>query len=99
MTGRHQACVDIADFHGLAVFQGLLTGIGHVLEAGAHDGERFGRGECAPMAGSGMVAMAVGDEGAGNRHGGVDIEVAGLTIEAARRGVEPRARIQGVGCH
>jgi hypothetical protein len=32
-----------------------------------------------------MVAMAVGDHGALHCHGGVDIEVAGFTIEATRR--------------
>ena len=34
----------------------------------------------------------------GHRHGGIDIEVAGLAIEAARRRIEPRARVQGVSC-
>jgi hypothetical protein len=46
-----------------------------------------------------MVAMAVGNDGAGDRHGGVDIEIARLTIEAARGGVEPGARIKSVGRH
>ena len=97
MAGRHQAHLDVADLHALAVFQRLLRGVGHVLEAGAHDRQRLGRGQRAAMAGPGMVAMAMGDHGAGHRHGGVDIEVARLTIEAARRRIEPGARIQGVG--
>ena len=43
VAGRHELNVDLADAHGLAVLQRLLVGVGHVLEARAHDGERLGR--------------------------------------------------------
>ena len=56
--------LDVADPHAFAILQRLLAGVGHVLEAGAHDRQRLGRGQRRAMAGPGMVAMAVGDHGA-----------------------------------
>ena len=85
--------VDLADPHAFAIFQRLLVGVGHILEAGAHDGQRLGRGQRRAMAGPGMIAMAVGDHGARHGDGRIDIEVAGLAIEAARRRIEPGAGI------
>jgi hypothetical protein len=99
VTGGHEAHRDAADGDAFAVFQRLLAGIRHVLEAGAHDRQGFRRGERAAMARPGVIAVAVGDHGAAHRHGGVDIEIAGLTIEAARRRVEPGARVERVGRH
>ena len=93
VAGRRELHIDVADPHAFAIFQRLLVGVGHVLEAGAHDRQRFGRGQRRTMAGPGMVAMAMGDHGARHRDGRVDIEVAGLAIEAARRRIEPGARI------
>ena len=88
--------IDVADPHAFAIFQRLLVGVGHILEAGAHDRQRFGRGERRPMAGPGMVAMAMGDHGARHGDGRIDIEVAGLAVEAARRRIE--ARSGDLGC-
>ena len=93
MAGRRQADVDVAETDGFAVGQRLLRGIRHILEAGAHDGERFGRGEGGTMARPGMITMSVRDECTRNRHGGIDIEVARLAVEAAGRRIEPRAGI------
>ena len=93
MAGRHEAHLDIADLHGLAVFQRLLGGVGHVLEAGAHDGQRLGRGEHTSVARPGMIAMAVRDHRAGDRDRRIDVEIAGRAIEAAWSRIEPGAGI------
>jgi len=64
MAGRHEAHRDVADLDAVAVLERLLGGVGHVLEAGAHDGQRLGRGERILVARPGMIAMAVGNHGA-----------------------------------
>ena len=97
MTGRRQADIDLAETHGFAIGQRLLRGIRHILEAGAHDGERFGCGEGRAMARPGVIAVPMCDECARHRHGGIDIKVARFAVEAARRRIEPGARVQGVG--
>ena len=97
MAGRRQANIDLAETHGFAISQGLLRGIRHILEAGAHDGESFGRGERRAVARPGMVAVPMGDHGARDRHRRIDVKVSGLAVEAARRRIEPGARVQGVG--
>jgi hypothetical protein len=93
VAGRREAHIDLADPYAFAIFQRLLVGIGHILEACAHDRQRFGSGQCRTMAGPRMVAMAVRDHGARHGDGRIDIEIAGLAIEAARRRIEPGAGI------
>ena len=97
MTGRRQLDIHFADAHAFAILQRLLAGVRHAFEADAHDGERFRRGERFPMAGPGMVAMAMGDHRLRHGDGRIDIKVARLAVEAARRRIEPGARVQGVG--
>ena len=97
MAGRCKSHVDVADPHTLAVFQRLLGGIGHILEAGPHDRQGLRRGQGGPMAGPCMVAMAVGDDRPRDSHRRVDVEIAGFAIEAAWRRIEPGPRIQGSG--
>ncbi len=98
VAGRREADLDVADPHALAVFQRLLVGIGHVLETRAHDRQRFGRGQRLAMARPRMVAVAMRDHRARHGEGRIDIEIARFAIEAARRRIEPRTGIQGLGC-
>ena len=93
MTGRREADLDLADAHALAVLQRLLVGVGHVLETRPHDRERLRRGQRPAVARPRMIAMPVRDHRARHGEGRIDIEVAGLAIEAARRGIEPRTGI------
>jgi len=76
---------NVAHLDAVTIWQRLLAGVRHVLEAVAHDGQRLGRGERAPVARPGMVAMAVGDDGAGTATRGRHRNRR-LTIEAARVG-------------
>src|SRR5689334_22635455 len=59
VAGRNQAYLDLADPHAFAVSQGLLLGVGHILETRPHDGERLGGGKRMAVARSGVVAMAM----------------------------------------
>ena len=89
--------IHFADPHAFAILQGLLAGVCHAVEAGAHYGQRFRRGERFAMAGASVVAMAMGDHRPRHGDGRIDVKVSGLAVEAARRRVEPGARIDCVG--
>ncbi len=97
VSGGGQLDIHFANPHAFAILQGLLAGVRHAFEACTHDGERFRCGERLAMARAGMVAMAMGDHRP--RHGDrrIDVEVARLAVEAARRRIEPGARIEGTG--
>ena len=78
----------VADPHRLAERR-LLRRAGEVLAvAGRHDAERLARRQHRAVAGAGMVGMAVGDQRPLDRPRRVDVEAAGLRLEAGGGGAE-----------
>ncbi len=54
-----------------------------------HDGDGLGRRENGVVAGAGVVAVAVRDDGAINGARGVDVKIAGLAVEPALGRIQP----------
>ena len=92
MPSRRQPQVDLADTHGNAAFQGLTASFGIIGIAGAHDGQRLGRGQDVLMAGPRVVGMTMGDDRAIDRSGRVDEEPAGHDVQAGRADLDPVLR-------
>src|SRR5690606_32921553 len=57
--------------------------------ARAHDGDGARCGQHRTVAGAGVVAMAVGDDGLVDRPRRIDMEAAGLAVESGRRRLQP----------
>jgi hypothetical protein len=80
---------DAADRQTLAVAERLQRGAGRFAIACPHDRDRFDRREHPLVAGAGVVAMPVGDDGGCHRPQRIDVKAAGLAIEAGRRALDP----------
>src|SRR6185503_12409312 len=64
MTGRNQGDRNPVPLYGLAIIQ-RFAGTGEILAiARRHDRQGFGRRQHPAMAAAGMIAMAMGDDGA-----------------------------------
>ena len=92
MSGRHQGQRHIPERDPLAVARRLQAAAGQLAIAPAHDRDRaFGR-EHMRVAGTGVVAVPVGDHRARHRLQGIDVEIAGLAIEPGRGLAQPSFR-------
>ena len=91
MPGRYQAnrCVADGDFLAIAGRLGGADFGGAV--AGFHDGNGFAGCQHVTVAGPGVVTVAVGDDGAVDPSGRVDIEIAGPAVQTGRPDLDPRS--------
>jgi hypothetical protein len=80
---------DAPDLQRLAIGQRLAVAEAPLPQPEAHDGQRVCRGEDGSMAGARVVRMAMGDDGAGDGPGGIDVEIARHAIETCGFGPEP----------
>ena len=80
---------DAADQALLAIGEGLEGSAGCLAKADAHDAERLRRRQDGGIVRPGMVAMAMGDDGALDGAGGIDEEIAGGAIEPLRTRKQP----------
>ncbi len=92
MTGRYEGDRDIAERDPLAIAGRLQGAAGQFAVSRPHDRDRLRRREYRVIAGPGMVAMTVRDHRPRHRPCRIDIEVAGLAIEAGRGHPEPAFR-------
>ncbi len=89
MSCRVQRDVHLADAPRLAIAQRFKGTARTFAKPGAHDRERFRGRENRCVSGAGVVAVAVGDDGAVHGPHGIDEEPAGFAPQPLRGGVEP----------
>ena len=101
MPGRPQPEADAVDGQLLAIGQDLLRQARPPLpQPSGHDGEGLARGEHMPVAGPGVIGMAVADHRTVHGAGRIDEEAAGLAMEAGRSDLQPGFRVGSVhGAH
>ena len=98
MPGRPQPYPDPVEHDRLAIAQHLAR---HARAPGSHTyvhqrhGLRAGQHRC--VAGAGMVGMRMGDDGARDRPGRIDVKAARLAIETAGQHLQPGFGVRGQG--
>ena len=89
MPRRQKRDTDIVAVDRLAIGGRLAAGCKVLAIADRHDFQRFLGGENGGVAGPRMIGVAMGDDGAVNRAGGVDIGARGSAIEALGPDLQP----------
>ncbi len=92
MAGREEGDRDLANCDLLTVGGFVDSARRQVAEPRAHDGERLFSRKYMVVPWPGMIGMAMGNDGAPDRPGRVDIEAAGAAIEAFGVGLEPSVK-------
>ncbi len=95
VTGRRQADLDPVAGQAFAIGDRLGRAAVVLAIAGGHDLKRLGGGDHHPVAGPGMVGMAMGDHRALHRPHRVDEEIAGRAVKPLGLGTEQGFRPHG----